>query len=539
MTIDLGRATEQSVGCHCFVTPGSSLKGGIIKHRYTDFQVHEIDLAGSIVRLTSRDPLPLPAYPPGYEVWLESSSPFFEFVPDSDLQAARVYCEQPTLNVSVKADCVSLERIRKRRRRPIITTFVLYKENMSVQEAIGRIASSLRVPKKLIGYAGNKDKRGVTTQLLTIRDVTVERLQEVAPGLGPNLRIGMSRPSINPLSLGDLTGNRFAIVLRDIKGTGIENVIAERVEAVKQSGFLNYFGMQRFGNGTVPTHMIGVLILKGEWLRICQLLLDPDKDEQEPVRTAKQIYRDTKDPREALKRLPKSAQIEKALFEHMARSPSPADHFKDPHKLFSKVDRRQRMLYVHAYQSYLWNQLVSSRWRQSGGRLVVGDVVRDANGELVTVSDLTIGQYSVFDVILPLPIVDAGSTAARLMEADGVTPQMFRKLAGEYGATGDWRPMLGRAQDLQWALIRHGGMDDQLLDTDWDKMNDVANQVNWTEHGQILSLLLEFSLGGGQYATMLVREILKRSTESDTDSGISKKLRERNLSWWQRICSVA
>ena len=36
-----------------------------------------------------------------------------------------------------------------------------------------------------------------------------------------------------------------------------DNVIDEAVRALKESGFINYFGMQRFGTAAAPTYAIG------------------------------------------------------------------------------------------------------------------------------------------------------------------------------------------------------------------------------------------------------------------------------------------
>jgi tRNA pseudouridine13 synthase len=99
---------------------------------------------------------------------------------------------------------------------------------------------------------------------MTIRNVPIQQLTEAASKLGPNLRIGMFRPSTNSLDLGHLTGNHFTIVLRAIRGWNIDEVIRETAETVKKSGFLNYCGMQSFGVGLVPSHMIWLMMLKGE-----------------------------------------------------------------------------------------------------------------------------------------------------------------------------------------------------------------------------------------------------------------------------------
>lgn len=55
-------------------------------------------------------------------------------------------------------------------------------------------------------------------------------------------------------------------VLRDVRDErekdgqsycGLEERVKDMMESLKQKGFLNYFGMQRFGTSIIPTHHIG------------------------------------------------------------------------------------------------------------------------------------------------------------------------------------------------------------------------------------------------------------------------------------------
>ena len=55
------------------------------------------------------------------------------------------------------------------------------------------------------------------------------------------------------LHLGGLSGNVFSIILRNISGSAA--TIALAVDSLKKSGFINYFGLQRFGSEASPTHM--------------------------------------------------------------------------------------------------------------------------------------------------------------------------------------------------------------------------------------------------------------------------------------------
>jgi len=46
-----------------------------------------------------------------------------------------------------------------------------------------------------------------------------------------------------------------------IRNVSVEDgVIDEAIKALRQSGFINYFGMQRFGTAAAPTHAIGKLV---------------------------------------------------------------------------------------------------------------------------------------------------------------------------------------------------------------------------------------------------------------------------------------
>lgn len=70
--------------------------------------------------------------------------------------------------------------------------------------------------------------------------------------------VGGYRPADGGLRLGDLAGNLFTLVLREVP-PGSRAAVRAAVAAVRATGFLNYFGLQRFGQGSVPTHVVGAL----------------------------------------------------------------------------------------------------------------------------------------------------------------------------------------------------------------------------------------------------------------------------------------
>merc|ERR1719189_1818890 len=65
-------------------------------------------------------------------------------------------------------------------------------------------------------------------------------------------------------------------------------------------------------------------------------------------------------------------------------------------------NRSTRREYVLAYQSYIWNECVSHRLEKHGYDVVVGDLVRSGD-DFVLVTKQNKANYSIFDVVLPLP----------------------------------------------------------------------------------------------------------------------------------------
>lgn len=64
-------------------------------------------------------------------------------------------------------------------------------------------------------------------------------------------------------------------------------------------------------------------------------------------------------------------------------------------------------MYLHAYQSFIWNEATSKRVSSLGLKPCRGDLVMiESTGKVIKLTDENLGQYGIEDVVLPLPGYD-------------------------------------------------------------------------------------------------------------------------------------
>lgn len=136
--------------------------------------------------------------------------------------------------------------------------FVLFKQNKDTTECISLLAKLLRINPSNFAYAGTKDKRATTIQRISVQKTFSSRLQGLNKKLR-NIAVGNFSYGDTGLALGDLTGNEFKIIIRDVETS--DGDIDTACTSLRDKGFINYFGLQRFGTGAVPTHDVGMYII--------------------------------------------------------------------------------------------------------------------------------------------------------------------------------------------------------------------------------------------------------------------------------------
>jgi len=346
------------------------------------------------------------------------------------------------------------------------------------------LSNALGISQKRISFAGTKDKRAHTVQYFSIHKVKREEIEKVSL---KDVKIEVLGYTNKAIQLGDLFGNFFRIKVHNCRdGEIFQKTKSELIE----KGTPNFFGLQRFGSIRFITHEVGKLILQNNyeeafWVYVAK----PFEGENEEVRKIREILWEERDPKFGLRELPKYLRYERNLLQKLREG-------KSEEEALLSLPKNLKMMFIHAYQSYIFNRLLSERIRHYGDLKTVerGDFACylsfrrrptfsdcsevDANEARV--------RYLIKERVasLALPLVGYDTNlkgwsriALDFLAEDNLDLSSFRTKHKEFSSSGSYRPA-----DM---LIEH---------------TDVSFDVN----------VFSFYLPGGCYATVFLREFLKK-----------------------------
>jgi tRNA pseudouridine13 synthase len=367
--------------------------------------------------------------------------------------------------------------------------------NWETNRLVRMISRNLGLTRNKITFAGTKDKRAITSQLFSI-EAPVEAVRALSMH---QVKVEDVYPSKKHITIGDLVGNTFRIKLRntELKGQEMAATVAQTSQELEAlGGFPNFFGVQRFGSIRPVTHLVGKHIVHGDFERAVMMYIgNPNEEEDDSSRLPRQRLQETMDLEAALQEFPRTLTFERMLIGWVLRNPG------DWSGALRTLPPNLQMMFVHAYQSYLFNLILSERIRRGIplDRPVVGDVVlpADRTGYAdhdkpvpVTKFNLDLVEKSVREHKAFVSAVlfgseskfaegEMGEIERKVIEAEGVQLQDFIvPQIAECNSRGSRRELVSPFKDL--------------------KLQCSEDCVD-----------LAFTLGKGCYATVMLREYMK------------------------------
>jgi len=380
------------------------------------------------------------------------------------------------------------------------TAWMLRSRDWETNRLVRAISRQLGISRRRVKFAGTKDKRAVSTRLFVI-----EAPQASTQGFSlQGVEILQSYPTAKTIEIGDLRANRFEIVLRRLAVS--EEQAAERVEGIAADlattgGFPNFFGVQRFGVGRPITHRVGKAILRGQFREAVRLYVGtPLPGESGPSFQARSHYDETEDPRETLRLFPDSQSFEKAILNHLVQHPG------DFVGALLSLPKNLQMMFIHAYQGYLFNRALSRRVKEGLplNRPVVGDFVLPVGFDGIPISRR----------LIPVESHNLEKIAAQVREGRAAVSGM---LPGSQIPTA-----LGRMGEIERAVLENEGVQARdFLVPDAPRLSSkglrrplLVAPRNFEATVEGGALRFRFELPPGAYATSLLREYMKADLEA-------------------------
>ena len=241
--------------------------------------------------------------------------------------------------------------------------FILKKTNLTMQQAIIAVAKSVGITSKRIHYCGTKDKVAITTQLISIQKSNTEFAQRILDAIkeSEDIELTYLGQFNQRLNLSDNIGNKFTITINELN----ENEIKLLENKPQQFEVFNCFQSQRFGM-CKNTHAIGLLLIQQnvkdalfEVLRTLPSKYIHEFEEYLGLIENVHINFDELTQEELSGEFLKIKEVfPNFLKGYISCIKHLIYHPKDVSGAFRTIPKKIRTLYVHAFQSAIFNELL-------------------------------------------------------------------------------------------------------------------------------------------------------------------------------------
>ena len=375
------------------------------------------------------------------------------------------------------------------------------KRHMATMHAVRLLAEHFGVKREAVGFAGLKDKVGITTQLISIH-LPGKKDSDFTSFEHPNIGVLWMDRHTNKLRRGHLAGNRFVIRVR---GAGVGKVVYahKSLAMLAAMGAPNRIGVQRFGM-LRNNHTVGRALLLGDSKDALDALLLPHPEFPDIQPEARRLYSEGK-YEEAMRAMTGGSHTERRVLAALARGASPAH-------AVGAIERIDYSFYITAFQSAVFNEILEERiavgWlaalgdgdlafkHDSGAVFPVGAGMSEAERVVLDerLRKLEISPSGpMWGPEMTRAAAEVGEHERRALEATGVTVARLESLNSR-----DVEAMVGQRRPMRVPV----------------RLPDVEAGVD--EHGEYIKCV--FELPRGAFATTVLQEIMKGDVGSEEEA---------------------
>jgi len=352
--------------------------------------------------------------------------------------------------------------------------YTLRKRNIGTPEALDELYHQLG--RGAVSFGGLKDKYAVTEQFITVESGPRKNLRTESAELN---YLGQSN---RPFDSKDIKANRFEIVLRDVAPDAADQ-LEVILPAASNWWTPNYFDEQRFGSIGESGVFMAEHWCRGDYEAAIRVALtDPNPHDESNDRKEKRLLAEHWNQWHKLPLL--RDPIRHAVVSHLADRP---DDFRGA---ITRIPHGLRSLYLSAFQSAIWNRLLSA---EIGARLDAAQLqgFAVAQNHLVLMPLGAESASFLAEINLPLP-------SARQPLPDEKTAQLMAVLLSNYNL--EYRQL--RVKYPRDTFFSKGERPAGFQATDLHGSLDADDRYPARR-----KLSLAFDLPRGCYATMFLRRL--------------------------------
>ena len=372
------------------------------------------------------------------------------------------------------------------------TWILIEKMGRNTLDVVLDIAKELHINRKRTGFAGMKDKAARTRQWLCVSNVEPEELSNIEEKLF-KVKVLKIMKNEKKLRIGQLVGNKFRILIRDTADPESDAETAmEVLSQLEETGVANYYGWQRFGKNRPNTHKVGMAMVQNDIKgAVDSYIGNPYPGEADHIKAARSLY-DEGDWEEAYKSMPSGMRYEKMMLRELMKQKKKKGELDEQsyEMAIESLPKPLKRMFVHAYQSALFNKVVSERAKLGINRYVDGDMLIDNEEHLIH-------EFEEDEINERIKNFEAHPTAplygSKVPLAGAEVGEIEKKVLLEEGME------LGDFQCSKMPKLGSHGLRRAIRFKIWDVSAEAVPE----------GVLVEFSIPKGCYATAVLREIMK------------------------------